>query len=91
MALPFNFPPAQGLYNPAQEHDACGVAMVATLTKTASHEIVEKALMALRNLERGRLHLGAVGEVYRDAAQLTGSGSRGSLARMNAPFLIEAT
>ena len=57
MALPFNYPPAQGLYNPAQEHDACGVAMVATLTKTASHEIVEKALMALRNLE----HRGASG------------------------------
>ena len=57
MALPFNFPPAQGLYNPAQEHDACGVAMVATLTKTASHEIVEKALTALRNLE----HRGASG------------------------------
>ncbi len=57
MALPFNFPPAQGLYNPAQEHDACGVAMVATLTKAASHEIVEKALMALRNLE----HRGASG------------------------------
>ena len=57
MALPFNFPPAQGLYNPAQEHDACGVAMVATLTKIASHEIVEKALMALRNLE----HRGASG------------------------------
>ena len=57
MALPFNFPPAQGLYNPAQEHDACGVAMIATLTKIASHEIVEKALMALRNLE----HRGASG------------------------------
>ena len=57
MALRFNFPPAQGLYNPAQEHDACGVAMVATLTKIASHEIVEKALMALRNLE----HRGASG------------------------------
>ena len=57
MALPFNYPPAQGLYNPAQEHDACGVAMVATLTKTASHEIVEKALTALRNLE----HRGASG------------------------------
>ncbi|PHX75172.1 MAG: glutamate synthase large subunit [Actinobacteria bacterium] len=57
MALPLNYPPAQGLYNPAQEHDACGVAMVATLTKTASHEIVEKALTALRNLE----HRGASG------------------------------
>ncbi len=57
MALTSNYPPAQGLYSPAQEHDACGVAMVATLTKTASHEIVEKALTALRNLE----HRGASG------------------------------
>ena len=57
MALPSNYPHAQGLYNPAQEHDACGVAMVATLTKIASHEIVEKALTALRNLE----HRGASG------------------------------
>ena len=57
MALPSNYPHAQGLYNPAQEHDACGVAMVATLNKIATHEIVEKALTALRNLE----HRGASG------------------------------
>ena len=46
-----------GLYDPANEHDACGVAMVATLNKTKSHEIVSKALTALRNLE----HRGASG------------------------------
>ena len=57
MALPSNSPHAQGLYDPAQEHDACGVAMVATLNKVATHEIVEKALTALRNLE----HRGASG------------------------------
>jgi len=57
MALTSNYPDAQGLYNPAQEHDACGVAMVATLNKVATHEIVEKALTALRNLE----HRGASG------------------------------
>ena len=51
MALTSNYPKAQGLYNPANEHDACGVAMVATLNKVATHEIVEKALTALRNLE----------------------------------------
>jgi len=51
MALSSNYPAAQGLYDPAQEHDACGVAMVATLNKVATHEIVEKALTALRNLE----------------------------------------
>ena len=46
-----------GLYNPSNEHDACGVAMVATLNKTKNHEIVSKALTALRNLE----HRGASG------------------------------
>ena len=50
-------PIAHGLYDPANEHDACGVAMVATLNKKKSHEIVSKALMALRNLE----HRGASG------------------------------
>ena len=50
MALPSNYPAQQGLYDPANEHDACGVAMVATLNKVATHEIVEKALTALRNL-----------------------------------------
>ena len=50
-------PPAQGLYDPRFEHDACGVAFVATLTGEASHDIVAKALTALRNLD----HRGAAG------------------------------
>ncbi|MCW2839661.1 MAG: glutamate synthase large subunit, partial [Aeromicrobium sp.] len=50
-------PPAQGLYDPANEHDACGVAFVATLTGVASNDIVAKGLTALRNLD----HRGAVG------------------------------
>ena len=50
-------PNAVGLYDPANEHDACGVAMVATLKKLPTHEIVSKALTALRNLE----HRGASG------------------------------
>ena len=50
-------PPAQGLYDPQNEHDACGVAFVATLTGKASHDIVAKGLTALRNLD----HRGAVG------------------------------
>ena len=57
MALFSAVPQAQGLYNPANEHDACGVAMVATLNKVATHEIVEQGLTALRNLE----HRGASG------------------------------
>ena len=50
-------PPPQGLYDGQHEHDACGVAFVATLTGEASHDIVAKALTALRNLE----HRGASG------------------------------
>jgi glutamate synthase (NADPH/NADH) large chain len=50
-------PQAVAMYDPANEHDACGVAMVATLNKTKNHEIVSKALTALRNLE----HRGASG------------------------------
>ncbi len=57
MSLQSNYPIAQGLYDPANEHDACGVAMVATLNKEASHSIVAKGLTALRNLE----HRGASG------------------------------
>ena len=51
------FPPPQGLYDATHEHDACGVAFVATLTGVASHDIVRQALTALRNLE----HRGAAG------------------------------
>src|SRR5690348_12474143 len=51
------FPPPQGLYDGQHEHDACGVAFVATLTGEPSHDIVAKALTALRNLE----HRGASG------------------------------
>ena len=57
MTLFSTLPSAQELYNPADEHDACGVAMVATLNKVATHEIVSQALQALRNLE----HRGATG------------------------------
>lgn len=50
-------PAAQGLYDPRNEHDACGVGFVATLTGIADHKIVEQALTVLRNLE----HRGATG------------------------------
>ncbi|MFF0392474.1 glutamate synthase large subunit [Kitasatospora sp. NPDC004615] len=50
-------PQAQGLYDPRNEHDACGVGFVATLTGVADHRIVEQALTVLRNLE----HRGATG------------------------------
>src|ERR1700750_44083 len=51
------FPAPQGLYDGAHEHDACGVAFVATMTGVPSHAIVSQALTALRTLE----HRGAAG------------------------------
>jgi len=48
---------AEGLYDPAFEHDSCGVAFVATLTGIPSNTIVAQGLEALRNLD----HRGAVG------------------------------
>ncbi|GAB3783693.1 glutamate synthase large subunit [Nocardioides ungokensis] len=51
------FPPPQGLYDPTHEHDACGVAFVATLTGVASHDIVRQGITALLNLD----HRGAAG------------------------------
>ncbi|MGZ4600685.1 MAG: glutamate synthase large subunit [Oryzihumus sp.] len=50
-------PANQGLYSSANEHDACGVALVATMRGSAGHDIVDHALTALRNLE----HRGATG------------------------------
>ena len=50
-------PHADGLYDPRFEHDACGVAMVARLDNRPSHEVVQRALEALDNLE----HRGAEG------------------------------
>ncbi|WUD78950.1 glutamate synthase large subunit [Streptomyces sp. NBC_00510] len=50
-------PAPQGMYDPRNEHDACGVGFVATLTGEADHALVEQALTVLRNLE----HRGATG------------------------------
>jgi glutamate synthase (NADPH/NADH) large chain len=59
--------PAQGLYDPSFEHDACGVAFVAQLSGKPSHDIVAKGLTALENLD----HRGATGA---DAAAGDGAG-----------------
>jgi len=50
-------PHRQGLYDPANEHDACGVGFVAHIKGTKSHAIVEQGLQILKNLT----HRGAVG------------------------------
>ncbi|MEU4510319.1 glutamate synthase large subunit [Nonomuraea wenchangensis] len=56
-AAHLGFPEPQGLYHPANEHDACGVAMVADVAGRRGHGIVVKALTALCNLD----HRGAKG------------------------------
>ncbi|MDE2155496.1 MAG: glutamate synthase subunit alpha [Xanthomonadaceae bacterium] len=50
-------PHAQGLYDPSNEHDACGVGFVAHIKGRKSHDIVQQGLLILRNLD----HRGAVG------------------------------
>ena len=50
-------PPAQGLYDPRHEHDACGVNFVVDLQGRASHDIVRYGIGALCNLD----HRGAAG------------------------------
>ncbi|HEX4081319.1 MAG TPA: glutamate synthase large subunit [Acidimicrobiales bacterium] len=59
-------PAASGLYDPANEHDACGVGMVADLHGRKSHRIVEQGLTVLERLD----HRGASG-----AEVATGDGS----------------
>ena len=74
-------PTAQGLYDPSAEHDSCGVAMVATLTKKPSHDIVAKGLTALRNLE----HRGASG------AEINSGDGAGILIRIPDEFYRAVT
>src|SRR5512138_2346754 len=60
------YPEQQGLYDPRNEHDACGFGFVADIQGRATHDIVEQALTVLVNLE----HRGAVG-----AEKNTGDGA----------------
>ncbi len=57
---------AQGLYDPSNEHDACGVGFIAHIKGNRSHSVVEQGLSILRNLN----HRGAVG-----ADELMGDGA----------------
>ncbi|WP_019139654.1 glutamate synthase-related protein [Noviherbaspirillum massiliense] len=57
---------AQGLYDPSNEHDACGVGFIAHIKGKKSHSIVEQGLLILKNLD----HRGAVG-----ADKLMGDGA----------------
>ena len=50
-------PGAQGLYDPRNEHDSCGVGFIANLKNEKSHRIVRSGLEIVQNLT----HRGAVG------------------------------
>lgn len=73
-------PPKQGLYDPAFEHDACGVGFVVDIKGRKSHEILRRGLEVLTNLD----HRGACG-----SEADTGDGA-GVLIQMPHRFLIEA-
>jgi glutamate synthase (NADPH/NADH) large chain len=72
-------PPKQGLYDPINEHDACGVGFIAHIKGHKNHEIVTQGLEILKNIT----HRGAVG-----ADPLAGDGA-GILIQMPDAFLRE--
>src|SRR5918999_5914346 len=74
-------PEKQGLYDPAYEHDACGVGFVVDIKGRKSHRILQQGLQVLTNLD----HRGACG-----AETNTGDGA-GVLLQMPHQFLAAAT
>ncbi|GEP45216.1 glutamate synthase large subunit [Brevifollis gellanilyticus] len=76
---PNGLPPAQGLYDPRHEHDACGVGFVCHMKGKKSHSIVANALQILENLD----HRGACVE------ENTGDGA-GILMQKPHTFLMKA-
>ena len=70
-------PPKQGLYDPRNEHDSCGVGFVVDIRNRKSHRIVRQGLEILLNLD----HRGAVG-----ADPLAGDGSGILLQKPDALF-----
>jgi glutamate synthase domain-containing protein 2/glutamate synthase domain-containing protein 1/glutamate synthase domain-containing protein 3 len=73
-------PGKQGLYDPAYEHDACGVGFVVDIKGRKSHKILQQGLQVLTNLD----HRGACG-----AETNTGDGA-GVLIQMPHKFLVTA-
>ena len=73
-----------GLYDPQNEHDACGVGFVAHIKGKKAHSIVEQGLKILDNLD----HRGAVGadKLMGDGAGPAHSDSRRLLPRRDGPF-----
>nr|WP_245396748.1 glutamate synthase large subunit [Jiella sonneratiae] len=75
----YGLPDRQGLYDPRNEHDACGVGFIANMKNVRSHAIVEKGVEIVRNLT----HRGAVG-----ADPLMGDGA-GMLVQIPHRFFAE--
>jgi glutamate synthase domain-containing protein 1 len=50
-------PAKVGLYDPQNEHDACGMGFVANIRGEVSHDVVRKGIEVLENLN----HRGAAG------------------------------
>ena len=71
-----SLPPAQGLYDPRDEHDACGIGAVVNINGQRDHQIVELGRQVLLNLQ----HRGAAGGDER-----TGDGA-GILTQLPDPF-----
>ena len=72
-------PERQGLYDPRNEHDSCGIGFVANIKGRKSHDIIARGLQILVNLD----HRGAVG-----ADPLVGDGA-GCLIQMPDALLRE--
>ncbi len=77
---PYLPPLRQGLYDPANEHDACGLGFIAHIKGTKSHAIISQGLQILKNLT----HRGATG-----ADPLQGDGA-GILIQLPDAFLRRA-
>ncbi|MBI2132472.1 MAG: glutamate synthase subunit alpha, partial [Candidatus Tectomicrobia bacterium] len=77
MTKPHTPPPAQGLYDPAHEHDACGVCFVVDIKGRKSRRIIDMAITGLEHLS----HRGACG-----CEENTGDGA-GILMQMPDKFL----
>src|SRR5262245_19466859 len=76
---PAYMPEQKGLWDPAFEHDACGIGFVANIGGRKSHEIIQRGLQVLVNLT----HRGAAG-----ADPETGDGA-GILMQIPHRFLLE--
>lgn len=73
-----SFPLSRGLYNPENEHDACGVGMIVNIRGNKSHKLVDDALKVLENMK----HRGAEG-----ADNKTGDGA-GIMVQIPHEFIL---